>query len=222
METPLDGRGLSRETPSSTLLQELFPEDKAIRRYIDLLAGIGVDRGLIGPREVPRLWSRHVLNCAVITPAFPHGSSVVDVGSGAGLPGVVLALARPDLRVCLLEPLLRRATFLGEVVADLGLENVEVVRARAEELHAVRTFTVATARAVAPLHRLMEWCWPLVAPGGRMLALKGAAAQDEVVSSRSVLRRFGIGAVVEQWGADVTTPPTTLVRIESLSGPRED
>ncbi len=222
METPLDGGGVSRETPTATVLRELFPEDKSIHRYVDLLASVGVERGLIGPREVPRLWSRHVLNCAVIAAAFPHHSSVVDVGSGAGLPGVVLALARPDLRVCLVEPLLRRVTFLGEVVADLGLENVEVVRARAEELHAARTFTVVTARAVAPLHRLMKWCWPLVAPGGRMLALKGAGAQDEVVSSHSVLRRFGADAVVEQWGADLTTPPTTLVRIESLSDSRED
>ncbi|MEJ7743492.1 MAG: 16S rRNA (guanine(527)-N(7))-methyltransferase RsmG [Nocardioidaceae bacterium] len=140
------------------------------------------------------------------------------MGSGAGLPGIVLALARPDLRVCLVEPLLRRTTFLREVVEALGLDDVEVVRARAEELHGVRHFDVVTSRAVAPLHRLLGWCWPLVTPGGTMLALKGAGAQDEVELCRPVLQRMDAGAVVERWGAKVLSPPTTLVRIESLTG----
>ncbi len=163
-----------------------------------------------------------MLNCAVIAAAFPHGSTVGDVGSGAGLPGVVLALARPDLEVCLVEPLLRRWTFLGEVVDELELENVELVRARAEDLHAVRNFTVVTSRAVAPLDRLVEWCWPLVAPGGSMLAVKGATVQAEIAASHSTMRRMGVSAVIEEWGAEVTAPPATLVRIESPSGPRED
>lgn len=177
---------------------------------------------MIGPREVPRLWSRHVLNCAVVAELFPRASTVCDVGSGAGLPGVVLALARPDLGICLVEPLLRRTTFLSEAVEALGLENVEVVRARAEELHGVRRFEVVTSRAVAPLDRLLGWCWPLVAPGGTMLALKGDSAHDEVERSRSLLHRMGVGAEVEQCGAEVADPPTTVVRIESLSGSRED
>lgn len=177
---------------------------------------------MIGPREVPRLWSRHVLNCAVIAELFPRASTVCDVGSGAGLPGLVLALARPDLSICLVEPLLRRTTFLCGVVEELGLGNVEVVRVRAEELHDVRRFEVVTSRAVAPLDRLLAWCWPLVAPGGTMLALKGASALAEVERNRSLLERAGVVAEVEQHGADVTDPATTVVRIESLRGPRED
>lgn len=177
---------------------------------------------MIGPREVPRLWSRHVLNCAVIAGLFPRATTVCDVGSGAGLPGLVLALARPDLSICLVEPLLRRTTFLREVVEELGLRNVEVVRARAEELHGVRRFEVVTSRAVAPLDRLLTWCWPLVAPDGAMLALKGGSALEEVERHRSLLERVGVVAEVEQYGADVTDPPTTVVRIESLRGPRED
>lgn len=217
MDDPRDTQRVSCETPDPKEIGNLFPVDTPIRRYVDLLASVAVARGLIGPREVPRLWSRHVLNCAVIAGAVPRGSTVADIGSGAGLPGVVLALARPDLQVCLVEPLLRRWTFLGEVVDELGVENIEVVRARAEQLHGVRTFSVVTSRAVAPLDRLVQWCWPLVAPGGRMLAVKGVAVQDEVAASRSLFGRMGVSAVIEQCGAGVTTPPTTLVRIESLS-----
>ncbi|HEX6328516.1 MAG TPA: 16S rRNA (guanine(527)-N(7))-methyltransferase RsmG, partial [Jiangellaceae bacterium] len=131
-----------------------------------MLAGPGIERGLLGPREVPRLWDRHLLNCAVIQDAVAQGATVLDVGSGAGLPGVVLAVVRPDLAVTLVEPLLRRSVFLGEVVAELRLSNVNVVRSRAEELHGKVIADVVTARAVAPLDRLARWTIPLVRTGG--------------------------------------------------------
>ena len=130
--------------------------------YADLLATAGVTRGLIGPRETARLWDRHLLNCAALTEVLPEGATVCDIGSGAGLPGLVVAIRRPDLRVTLVEPLLRRTTFLAEAVETLGLDNVEVVRDRAEQLHGTRRFQVVTSRAVAPLPRLLAWSMPLV------------------------------------------------------------
>ncbi|MGD9959870.1 16S rRNA (guanine(527)-N(7))-methyltransferase RsmG [Nocardioides sp.] len=163
---------------------------EAAVRYAELLATEGTLRGLIGPREVPRLWERHLLNSAALSAEIPPDSSVCDIGSGAGLPGLVLAIARPDLSVTLVEPLLRRTTFLDEVVADLGLAQVEVVRARAEQLHGSRTFDVVTSRAVAPLDRLLEWSMPLVSPEGCLLALKGSSVADEVREHAAVLRRL--------------------------------
>ena len=158
--------------------------------YAGWLADAGTVRGLIGPREVPRLWERHLLNCAVLADAIPEGSVVCDLGSGAGLPGLVLAIARPDLRVTLVEPLLRRTTFLDEVVADLGLGSVEVLRGRAEDLHGERTFDVVTSRAVAPLERLLAWSMPLVAPDGALVAMKGSSIGAEIEVARPVLERF--------------------------------
>ncbi len=151
-----------------------------------------------------------------------QNASVCDVGSGAGLPGVVLALARSDLRVCLVEPLLRRTEFLAEVVCRLELANVEVVRARAEELHGTRTFDVVTSRAVAPLDRLLRWSWPLVAESGEMVAIKGARAGAEVESQRATLHRRRLVAQIETWGADVVDPPTTVIRIQSARDAKED
>lgn len=154
--------------------------------YVRLLATDGTVRGLIGPREVPRLWDRHLLNSAALAPLIPTGARVVDVGSGAGLPGIPLALARPDITVALLEPLARRVTFLDECVDVLGLANVTVVRGRAEEGPARRSLggaDVVTARAVAPLDKLAGWCLPLLRPGGRLLALKGSSAAEELRSS---------------------------------------
>ena len=184
--------------------------------YADLLATDGVVRGLIGPREAPRIWDRHLLNCAAVAELIPSGASVVDVGSGAGLPGIVLAVARPDLSVALVEPLARRIAFLAEVVPALGLDRtVTVVRARAEELGGSLTpADVVTARAVAPLDRLAGWCLPLAALGGRLLALKGASAADEVAEHRDAVGRLG-GAtpVVRRCGVGVIDPPTTVVEI---------
>lgn len=166
--------------------------------YADLLATDGVVRGLIGPREAPRLWERHLLNCAALVQVLPEAeddasTTVCDIGSGAGLPGLVLAIARPDLEVTLVEPLLRRTRFLDEVVEGLGLANVEIVRARAEQLAGSRTFDVVTSRAVAPLARLAEWSMPLVARSGEMLALKGSSLDEEIVRDAEVLRRAGYG-----------------------------
>lgn len=161
-----------------------------LQRYADLLADAGVVRGLIGPREVPRIWERHLLNCAQIAPAFAPDSRVCDLGSGAGLPGVVLALARPDLEVILLEPLLRRTTFLTEVVEVLALANVGVVRGRAED-HAGAGFDAVTARAVAPLDRLARWALPMCRPGGKLVAIKGVSAEAELEASGAALAKAG-------------------------------
>jgi 16S rRNA (guanine527-N7)-methyltransferase len=191
-----------------------YPQaEPGLTRYVELLAGDGVERGLLGPREVGRLWSRHVANCAVIEELVPRDVEVADVGSGAGLPGLALALVRPDLRIRLIEPLLRRATFLSEVVDELGLAaRVEVVRGRAED----QTFEVevVTARAVAPLDRLAGWTLPLVAEGGTLLALKGGTAHDEVEASQEALERLGGGqAQVVVCGVGIVEPPTTVVRV---------
>ena len=159
--------------------------------YAALLATEGVVRGLIGPREAPRLWDRHLLNCAVLGDVIEHDVSVCDIGSGAGLPGLVLAIARPDLRITLVEPLLRRTTFLSEVVDRLGLSQVSVVRGRAEEVKERHGFDVVTSRAVAPLDRLLEWSMPLVSPHGALVAMKGSSVADEIEAARPTLRKLG-------------------------------
>ncbi|MFR9723543.1 16S rRNA (guanine(527)-N(7))-methyltransferase RsmG [Streptomyces sp. MS19] len=191
-------------------------------RYAELLAEVGVRRGLIGPREVPRLWERHLLNCAVLSEVVPEGVTVCDVGSGAGLPGIPLALVRSDLRISLLEPLLRRTSFLQEVVELLGLEDrVTVVRGRAEEV--LSTFTpvhVVTARAVAPLDRLAGWGVPLLRPYGEMLALKGDTAEEELKGARGALAKLGaVRSSVLRVGGDVVDPPSTVVRVEVGESP---
>jgi 16S rRNA (guanine527-N7)-methyltransferase len=210
---------VSRETdaPSDALLRRLFPGDKAIRRFVDLLTTIGVDRGLIGPRETQRIWSRHILNCAVVEQVVPREAHVVDIGSGAGLPGVVIAIARPDLRVTLVEPMLRRCRFLAEVIAALSLDQVEVIRARAEDLIGTATFDVATARAVAPLNRLVPWALPLCKKGGELVAMKGAGAADELSEARDAIADYGgTHARIERVGVGLVEPPPTVVRIQSI------
>lgn len=197
---------VSRETPG----QEYFPNLEAVNRYVDILATTGIERGLLGPREAARLWDRHIVNSVVVAPRIPAGATVADVGSGAGLPGLVWAIARPDLRVTLIEPLLRRSTFLQEVVDELGLSNVRVLRARADEVG--ERFDVVTARAVARLDRLAEWCLPLVKPGGVMLALKGQSANEEVAMCTEALQRSGATDIVVNAYGDGPSP-TTVVEV---------
>lgn len=217
---------VSRETtapPAPETAQGVFGSGRLplARRYADLLAGDGVLRGLIGPREVPRLWDRHLLNSAVLAEAIPVGASVVDLGTGAGLPGVVLAIARPDLAVTLVEPLLRRTVFLEEVVEELGLTGCSVLRARAEELHGGQRFDVVTSRAVAPLDRLLAWSMPLVADGGAVLAMKGARAEQEIAASRKALRRHRCAEPeVLRLGVGTVEPPTTVVRVARVGDPQ--
>jgi 16S rRNA (guanine527-N7)-methyltransferase len=160
-------------------------------RYAELLATAGVERGPISPREAPRLWERHLLNCVGVAELVEEGSTLLDLGSGAGLPGLVVACARPDLAVVLAEPLLRRATFLSEAVEALGLRTVVVRRARAEELAGVVQVDAVTARAVAPLDRLGGWALPLLRPGGRLLALKGSSVDEELAGAMTALRKAG-------------------------------
>nr|WP_202500222.1 16S rRNA (guanine(527)-N(7))-methyltransferase RsmG [Streptomyces sp. SID5476] len=190
-------------------------------RYAELLAEAGVQRGLIGPREVPRLWERHLLNCAVLSEVVPEGVTVCDVGSGAGLPGIPLALVREDLKITLLEPLLRRTNFLTEVVELLGLDHVTVVRGRAEEvLGTLQPVHVVTARAVAPLDRLAAWGIPLLRPYGEMLALKGDTAEEELKSAASALSKLGAAETsVLHVGEGVVDPLSTVVRVKVGESP---
>jgi 16S rRNA (guanine527-N7)-methyltransferase len=202
------------------------------RQYAAILVGPGVERGLVGPREAARVWTRHLLNCAVIAECVPLDASVADLGSGAGLPGIPLAIARPDCGVVLIEPLLRRATFLGETISDLGLSNCRVVRSRAEDLvparrsragHARPTTSdgappwrpvdVVTSRAVATLDTLARWSVPLLRPGGVMLAMKGSSADDEIRTARRILTSLGLRDVqVVTAGDGVVDQLTVIVR----------
>lgn len=183
-------------------------------RFTAILTDSGVSHGLIGPREVPRLWERHVLNCAVIHPAIPAGTMVIDVGSGAGLPGLALAIARPDLDLHLVEPMLRRTNWLSMAVADLELTNVSVHRGRAEQFWGTLSAPVVTARAVARLGELATWCLPLLLPGGSLLAIRGARVAEELTADRAVLRRLGaVEEVIESFGGGVVDPQTTVLRV---------
>jgi 16S rRNA (guanine527-N7)-methyltransferase len=185
--------------------------------YARLLINDGVVRGLVGPREASRVWERHLLNCGVMSEMIPLGASVLDVGSGAGLPGIVLAVARPDLTITLVEPLARRTAFLSEAVTALRLDTtVTVARGRAEDVAGgqVAPADVVTARAVAPLDRLAAWCLPLAAVGGRLLAVKGASAAAEVDEHRdAIVRLGGSDPVIRLCGVGVIEPPATVVEI---------
>lgn len=218
----VDPRGDSVEVGARAALLARYPQaTDGLARYAELLAGPGIERGLLGPREADRIWSRHLANSAVLEELVPDGARVVDVGSGAGLPGLPLALVRPDLQVLLLEPLLRRATFLDEVVRELGLASrVEVRRVRAEDV-AGPLGEVVTARAVAPLERLAGWTLPLVPVGGRLLALKGSSAAQEIDASAATIRALGGGdPVLLTCGTGVTADPTTVVRVDRVAAPR--
>ncbi|OBK29915.1 16S rRNA (guanine(527)-N(7))-methyltransferase [Mycobacterium asiaticum] len=194
------------------------------QRYAEALASAGVERGLVGPREVDRLWERHLLNSAVIGEVLDQGARVVDIGSGAGLPGLPLAIARPDLRIVLLEPLLRRSDFLREVVAELGVP-VEVVRGRAEE-RSIRDelggSDAAVSRAVSALDKLTKWSMPLLRQGGLMVAMKGERAPDEVREHRRVMEAAGaVDVRVVTCGANYLEQPATAVLAHRGALPRK-
>ncbi|MEJ5997978.1 16S rRNA (guanine(527)-N(7))-methyltransferase RsmG [Corynebacterium sp. H130] len=190
------------------------------QQYHELLATDGSTRGFIGPREVPRLWERHILNCAVAEEAIPAGAKVADIGSGAGLPGIPLAIKRPDLNITLIEPLLKRSVFLQEVVDKLGLSNVTVIRGRAEEKTVraeVGLVDVVTSRAVAPLGRLSGWSLPLVRKGGKMIALKGSSVAEELERDQKEIKKAGGGlAEIRLVGEGVAEEPTTLIIIPRI------
>jgi 16S rRNA (guanine527-N7)-methyltransferase len=190
-------------------------------RYVEMLAGDGVTRGLIGPREVPRLWDRHLLNSAALAEAVPAGARVVDVGSGAGLPGIPLGLARPDLTLTLVEPMARRVEFLTDVVTALGTPW-RIVRGRAEERSVVRAVgpvDVVTARAVAPLPRLVGWCAGLLAPGAQLIALVGERAAAEVPGLVPELEAAGMRDVhTRAVGGELGAAATTVV-VMTRGGP---
>jgi 16S rRNA (guanine527-N7)-methyltransferase len=184
------------------------------RRFVAHLASSGIERGLLGPREVPRLWDRHVLNCAVVAELMSDRASVVDIGSGAGLPGLAIAIARPDLVVHLVEPLERRVAWLAEVVEDLDLSNVTIHRARAEQMIGVVDGDYVTARAVSALSTLAGWTLPLVRADGEVLAIKGRSAGEEVEKARKVIRKLGGGTPeVVLAGDGILDQATTVVRI---------
>lgn len=207
-------------SPTESLPQWLQPAYPGLVAFADILASTGVEQGLIGPREIPRIWSRHLLNCAVVAdPAeglIPTGALVADVGSGAGLPGLVWALARIDLKLVLIEPLLRRANFLTSVVAELELgEQVTVTRVRAEDLVKQRDWAgvdVVTARAVAPLAKLLGWTVPLLRNGGSLVALKGSSVSSELAEAAPVAAALGIKDLrIAVCGQGVVEPATTVV-----------
>lgn len=178
---------VSRET----LIEQYFPDTVRIRAYADFLAGPGIERGLIGPREAERIWERHIFNCLPVTRLLKEGSTVFDVGSGAGLPGVVIALARPDLHVTLVEPLERRVEFLKEAVEGL---NIEVFKGQAQDLHSTAHYV--TARAVAPLGKLKKITWHLLKTGGSLMAIKGKSAEEEMKSvTKAVLHEVALDGI---------------------------
>lgn len=222
-----DGPGSADHHPRGQDVAQLGAPPPAARRvfgarlplaeqFAELLARDAVVQGLIGPREISRLWDRHLLNSAVVTDLLPSGAHVVDVGSGAGLPGIAMAIRRPDLRVVLLEPMLRRTRFLTDVTQSLAIsDTVRVVRGRAEEASVrdcLGPLEWVVARAVAALDRLGMWCLPLLAPGGRLLAMKGAGAAAEVTQHRQALRRHGADEIaLRELGGDLLAEPSRVV-----------
>lgn len=186
-------------------------------RYVTHLCTTGISHGLLGPREVPRMWGRHVLNCAVLGPELPAGATVADVGSGAGLPGVALALVREDVEFILIEPMERRVEWLDTVVKALGLSNVRVIRARAEDVTDEVMADVVTARAVSALKRLIPLTVPLVDDGGELMLLKGRSAESEIQAADKAVKRFGLSAPrIQLLGEELLEEPTTIVRVSRL------
>lgn len=210
------------DVPRETSLIEAEPDAAAsvfgdrlelAQRFTADLGAQGEERGLIGPLELPRLWTRHILNSAVAAPLFTAGSRVGDIGSGAGLPGLVLAIARPDVRWVLIEPMERRIAWLSEQSRALELDNVEIVRARGEEWAEGAVLDAVTARAVSAFRTLIPITAPLVRDGGELILLKGANAANEVTAAEKAIRRFRLSDVrVEPVGDGVIDEPTRVIR----------
>lgn len=203
-------------TPAErTAAEKIFgPRLELAERYVEHLATSGMERGLLGPREVPRLWSRHVLNCAVVADLIDENARVADVGSGAGLPGLCLAIARPDLQLTLIEPLERRVIWLNEVVEDLGLDNVTVIRGRAEQVVDDVEADVVTARAVSALTTLAGLTIPLLKGKGVVLAIKGRSAEEEIQKAAKAIRKLGgKETTILTAGEGLLDEHTTVVRI---------
>lgn len=207
-------RGLPDRPPP--VASEVFGNQLAVAdHFAHLLADTGVSHGLIGPRETPRLWERHLLNCGVVESVLPHRARLIDVGSGAGLPGLVLAIARPDLDVVLVEPMLRRTTWLESTVQELRLGNVQVLRGRAQDFWGKLRAPVVTARAVARIGELSRWCLPLLEAEGRLIALKGATAGRELAEDETELRRAGaVSGRLTVLGEELMSEPTRLLEIQ--------
>ncbi|MBD8507027.1 16S rRNA (guanine(527)-N(7))-methyltransferase RsmG [Hoyosella sp. G463] len=205
-------------------VQSLFAvREPLAQQYHDFLATAGVERGVVGPREVDRLWERHILNSAAIESVIDDSMTVVDVGSGGGLPGIPLAIARPDLSVTLVEPMLRRTEFMEECQQESGLA-IRIVRGRAEDANVLKQAggaDVATSRAVAPLLKLLRWSLPLVRPGGEVIAIKGASVHDEIARDAKGFKKLGVvDGEVQQCGSDILETPTTVVRIRKANRQR--
>jgi 16S rRNA (guanine527-N7)-methyltransferase len=201
-----------------------YPDaSSGLNHYTLLLSTLGIERGLIGPREVPRLWDRHILNCAVAADSS-HGliradASVIDIGTGAGLPGLVWAITRTDITVTLVDSMLRRVEFLEQAVTELGLtDRVTVVRGRAEDLAGSIYGDVVTARAVAPLPKLLTWLEPFVSPGGSILAFKGQNAAEEIAEAGPELNKLGAGSTQVHMCGDWLDQPTVIVEVKNITG----
>ncbi|HKJ12961.1 MAG TPA: 16S rRNA (guanine(527)-N(7))-methyltransferase RsmG [Ornithinimicrobium sp.] len=201
---------------------EIFGEHLPLAvRYAELLVTTGIEHGLLGPREASKVWERHIVNCAAVESLLPHRSRLIDIGSGAGLPGLALAIARPDLKVTLVEPMARRTRWLEDALSELGLTQVSVQRARAEEMSALIQAPVVTARAVARLDKLATLAWPLLPEGGRLLALKGDSAETEMHEASAILERIGTSSsTVHEVGADILATPVRVIELVKGSRPR--
>ena len=212
--SPVEG-AVEVERPTEEM-RELFGLAFAgAERFAEMLVAEGELRGLVGPRELPRLWTRHIVNSAALVPFLPARGTVADIGSGAGLPGVVVALLRPDLEVTLIETMERRVDWLTYVVSELDLDNATVRRARAEEVR--DRFDAVTARAVASLTKLVRMTAPLLRQGGRLLALKGAKAEAEVEAAKYVVKKARLKPAVIH---EVVTPGEEVTRIVEVRRPR--
>lgn len=202
------------ESEARAALHARFPESaEQLDRYVAILRSKGIEWGLLGPREGDKLWSRHVSNSLALVDSLAHGIDLADVGSGAGLPGIPLAIVRPDIFVTLIDPLLRRVTFLTETIEELGLRNLRVERLRAEDCD--EQFDVVTARAVAPLEKLLRWTTPLFFPSGELLALKGSSAEKEMADASTLLSRSKMRAEILEVRAAPDVEGTRAIRVVS-------